>query len=136
MYSFNFPNMINSATTELVSDNDAIIVNIKLLLNAVKKSLFGDPYFGSNLKKYIFAQSNIAMRDMIVDEIYTSIIQYIPEVKISRKDIKIQLKPFSPYVNDQHTVMAAEKAKVYVQIHCISNIDNTPIALNLVLTGN
>ena len=55
MYSFNFPNMINSATTDLVSDNDAIIVNIKLLLNAVKKSLFGDPYFGSNLKKYIFS---------------------------------------------------------------------------------
>ena len=67
MYSIAFPNMFSTAKTNLVRDVDATMSNMRLLLASWKNSLIGDPYFGTNLKKFIYEQNNIVLRDLIID---------------------------------------------------------------------
>lgn len=108
MYSIAFPEMFKSASTNLVEDNEATLSNMSLLLASWKKSLFGDPYFGTRLKTFIFEQNNVVLRDLIIDEIYVSLKQFIPQIDLKRKDIKI-------YSNG---------TGVYTAINCINKIDN------------
>lgn len=89
MYSFAFPNMLSSTQANLLSDKEAVKSNLKLLLNAERLSLFGDPYFGSQLKRALFEQSSSLVVDLMVDEIYTTIITFIPQVFLTRNDITI-----------------------------------------------
>lgn len=108
MYSIAFPEMFKSASTNLVEDNEATLSNMSLLLASWKKSLFGDPYFGTRLKTFIFEQNNVVLRDLIIDEIYVSLKQFMPQIDLKRKDIKI-------YSNG---------TGVYTAINCINKIDN------------
>lgn len=89
MYSFSFPNMLNSSHTQLLQDKDAVSSNLVLLLGSEQLSLFGDPYFGSRLKRVLFEQSSSLIVDLIVDEIYTTILTFIPQLYLTRKDISI-----------------------------------------------
>lgn len=108
MYSIAFPEMFKGASTNLVEDNEATLSNMRLLLASWKKSLFGDPYFGTRLKTFIFEQNNVVLRDLIIDEIYVSLKQFMPQIDLKRKDIKI-------YSNG---------TGVYTAINCINKIDN------------
>ena len=64
MYSFAWPDMFNSATSKLSKDKEAIRSNFRLLLNSERLSLFGDPYFGTKLKQFIFEQNNTIIVDL------------------------------------------------------------------------
>lgn len=108
MYSISFPEMFSSARTNLVKDKEATLSNMKLLLASWKKSLFGDPYFGTNLKRFIYEQNNVVLRDLIIDDIYVSLQQFMPQLFVKRKDIKVY--------GDQYTV--------YATINCINKLDN------------
>lgn len=108
MYSIAFPEMFSNATTNLVKDYDATISNMRLLLASWKKSLFGDPYFGTRLKTFLFEQNNIVLQDLIIDEIYVSLKQFMPQVELRRKDIKVYSKGTG----------------VYASINCINKLDN------------
>lgn len=110
MYSFSFPEMFSSARSNLNTDEKATLTNTKLLLGSFKKSLFGDPYFGCNLKNYIYEQNNIVLQDLIIDDIYVSIKQFMPQIVVERKDIKI----------------ISEKDSLYATINCINKLDNQP----------
>ena len=110
MYSINYPDMFGTATTKLAEDHNATLSNISLLLSSWKNSLFGDPYFGTRIKEYIYEQNNIILHDIIIDNIYTSIKEFIPQVYLTRKDITIK----------------AENSSIYVTIHCINKLDNQP----------
>ena len=108
MYSLAFPNMFKCAyRTELVEDEDATRSNLKLLLNSERYSLFGDPYYGTALKKMLFEQNSVILKDLIIDEIYTSIITFMPQIKLNRKDITITTDDYS----------------VHARIKCINLID-------------
>ena len=89
MYSFAWPNMFNSSSSLLLSDKDAIRNNIRLLLSSERLSLFGDPYFGTQLKQAIFEQSGQLIVDLLIDEIYTTLITFIPQIHVNREDIEI-----------------------------------------------
>lgn len=89
MYSIAFPNMVGNSSTNLVQDKAATLSNTKLLLMSMKMSLFGDPDFGTNLLKLMFEQNNIVLRDLVVDDIYTAIAVYIPQIVVNRKDIVV-----------------------------------------------
>ena len=89
MYSISFPNMFTSGTTILKADKEAIRSNMLLLLSSERDTLFGDPYFGASLRKYIYEQSNSIIVDILIDELYTTIVTFMPQVVISRNDIKI-----------------------------------------------
>lgn len=108
MYSIDFPNMLSSAKTNLIKDNKATLSNLRLMLASWKTSLFGDPYFGTNVKRFIFEQNNIILREIIIDDIYVSIQDFMPQVFVKRNDISITLK------NNQ----------VFCTINCINKLNN------------
>jgi len=89
MYSFNFPSMLNTVTSKLVQDKEAIRSNVLLLLQSERKTLFGDPYFGSQLKRMLFEQSTTIIADLVIDELYTTLITFIPQIFLTRKDITL-----------------------------------------------
>lgn len=99
MYSFNFPNMLTTVDASLLKDREAIRSNMILLLSSERNTLFGDPYFGCELKKYIFEQSSSIVPDLLIDEIYTSIRTFMPQVNISRKDITVYVVKTALYVD-------------------------------------
>ena len=73
MYSIKFPDMMLGVTTSLVQDKEASAQNLKLMLLSDRGNLFGDPYFGTLWRKLIFDQNNEILRDIIIDDILTSI---------------------------------------------------------------
>lgn len=95
--------MFSSASTKTVSESEATAQNLKILLMSEKGSLFGDPYFGTNLKKLIFEQNNQVLRDIVIDDIYSSIATFLPQVKVKRKDIELN--------SDGTTIYASIKAR-------------------------
>lgn len=92
MKSIAFPKMFNSNSTRISTDFEATRQNTKLLLKSEQGELFGDPYFGPRIKKYIFDQNNLILRDIIIDEIYTQIALFLPQLIVNRKDIKIRFE--------------------------------------------
>lgn len=89
MQSLAFPNMFTNTTTRTVSNHEATASNLKLLLLSEKNSLFGDPYFGTNIKKFLFEQKHAVLQDLVIDDIYTAILQFMPQILVQRKDISI-----------------------------------------------
>ena len=120
MYSINFPEIFNSSGTRLLKDKDATMSNLKLLLASWKNSLFGDPYFGTNIKRFIFEQNNIILKDLIIDDIYVSIQQFMPQLDIKRNDIEI----FN------------EGSDIYVNINCINKLDKEANMYQINLTSD
>jgi phage baseplate assembly protein W len=119
MYSIAFPNIFkNGVKTELLKDSDATKNNLKLLLNSERYSLFGDPYYGTALKRMIFEQNSFLLQDIIIDEIYTSILTFMPQIKIERKDISIFTDDYS----------------VHALIKCVNLIDYTVNLYDINLT--
>lgn len=117
MYSIKFPDMFSTAKTNLIENHEATLSNVQLLLSTCKKSLFGDPYFGTRIKEFIFDQNNIILHDIIIDNIYNSLRDFIPQIYVTRKDIKVR----------------AENTSVYITINCINKIDNKPDMFNIEL---
>lgn len=108
MYSIKFPDMLSSARTNLIKDKEATLSNTRLLLASWKTSLFGDPYFGTNIKRFIYEQNNIILRDIIIDDIYVSLTEFIPQLYVTRKDITLSL--------NQNTIICT--------INCINKLNN------------
>ena len=89
MYSFDFPSMLNSSTARLRTDKEAVRSNVLLLLQTEKNSLFGDPYFGVELKQYLFEQAASIVPDLLIDKLLSAIIEFVPQVYITRDDITV-----------------------------------------------
>lgn len=91
----------------LYSDREATISNLRLLLLSDKTSLLGDPYFGTNLKKLIFEQGSVALRDIIIDDIYTAILTFMPQLQLTRDNIDVSI----------------EDQTVTIEIRCINKLN-------------
>lgn len=117
MKSIEFPNMLKSNSTNIVKDLVATKQNALLLLKTEKGELFGDPYFGIRLKRYLFEQNNYILKDIIIDEIYTQIALFMPQLKVNRDDIKI----------------IQDRAKLYCNFKAINQIDFTTDMYSLTL---
>ena len=119
MYSLAFPHMFSNAyKTNLFKDHNATANNLRLLLNAERKSLYGDPYYGTALKKMLYEQNNLLLKDLIVDEIYTTIITFMPQILINRNDIQV----------------SSDGTDVYTTIKCTDLIDYTTNMYTISLT--
>ena len=121
MKSFAFPHMFSSTQAIMIEDKEATISNLRLLLASWKTSLFGDPYFGTNLKKYLFEQRTTVLRDLLIDELYIAILTFMPQLALTRKDIKITLDSEDP-------------TAIYAVVNCINKIDNQPNLFEIKLT--
>ena len=86
MKSINFPKMFNTSSSIIISDKEATMNNLKLLLLSDTNN-FGDPYFGLNLKKYYYEQNNHILMDICIDDIYTKISLFMPQIFVKREDI-------------------------------------------------
>ena len=113
MYSIGFPEMLGGNTTKLNKDKDAVRTNLTLILSSEKASLFGDPYFGSSIKQAIFEQPNSLIVDLLIDEIYTTIVTYIPQVFLTRKDITITNEGTELFANIKYTYIPDNTSDLY-----------------------
>lgn len=119
MYSIRFPDMFNGAKTYLYKDHEATKSNLFLILKTVTRNqLFGDPYYGTDLLSAIYQQNNVILWDIIADQIYTSIREYIPQLQLTRSDIKVY----------------GEGTELFASISAINRIDNTLDLYNIRLT--
>ena len=118
MNSIRFPHMFNQCNTNVVRDsNEASLQDIGLLLQCEKGELFGDPFYGIRLRRFIFDQNNYVLRDILIDEIYTQLLAFAPQITVQRKDIKIE-----------------QKGKdVIIKFKAINNLDFTTNMYDLVL---
>lgn len=89
MKSFNFPHMLNNTSADIVTDYYATLSNLKALLASDKYALLGDPYYGTNLKRLLYSQNNVLLKDLVIDDIFNAIVTFMPQIKISRNDILI-----------------------------------------------
>jgi phage baseplate assembly protein W len=117
MKSIRFPDMFNSNSTKVVKDLDATKQNTLLLLCTEKGELFGDPYFGLRLKRYIYEQNNYILKDVIIDEIYTQLALFMPQITVNRTDIKL----------------IQDKTKLYCSFKATNQLDFTTNMYSLVL---
>lgn len=120
MISINFPEMFQNNSIILAEDRDATLNNMKLLLGSDKFSLLGDPYFGTNLKQFVYEQNNVVFRDLLIDEIYVALKTFMPQVELTRKDITV--------VSDHN--------EVFAHINCINKLDRIPNLYVIKLTDS
>lgn len=120
MKSISFPNMFNNkVSTATVSDYDATLQNLKLILKANKSEMFGDPYFGSGFEKYMFNQNDFILQDLVIDDIYMAIKEFMPQLKVTRRDI---------------SVTTGALGEAIVKIKAINAIDFTTDLYTIVMT--
>lgn len=107
MKSLDILNLFQSInSTGVVEGHDATIQNLKLLLLSNKMTLFGDPYFGTNLQNLIFNKNNKILKNIIIDEIYTAITEFMPQMSIDRNeiDLKIEREKISLVINSKNNL--------------------------------
>jgi len=114
MYSIAFPKMFSKSKTLLYEDHNAIASMLNLLLSSDRFSLLGDPYFGTNLKAVIFEQNNLVIQDLVIDEIYSSILTFMPQLIVNRKDITLTAKDKDLYANIKATYYKDQESDLYV----------------------
>ena len=112
--------MFDSVNTKLLKDKDAIKSNLLLLLNSDRLALFGDPYYGTMLKPVIFQPNNNIIADLLIDELYTTIQTYLPQITVTRNSIQVM----------------SDKVDLYVTINVTYNIDGTSDLYMINLTNN
>lgn len=89
MNAIKFPDMLNNNKASTVEGIEATAQNLKYLLLSNKLTLLGDPYFGANLQKLLYENNNVVLRDLVVDEIYTAISTFMPQIRVLRKNINV-----------------------------------------------
>ena len=117
MKSISFPNMFSGNTTNIVKDFDATRQNTVLLLHSEKGELFGDPYFGIRLKRYLYEQNNYILKDVIIDEIYVQLALFMPQLLVKRNDIKL----------------ITDRSKIYCKFKALNQANFTTDMYSLVL---
>ena len=89
MNAVKFPNMLNSNKTVLVYDKEATRQNLETLILSTKLTLLGDPYFGTNLSRMFFEHNNVILQDIIIDDIFSAINTFMPQIRVLRNNINI-----------------------------------------------
>lgn len=99
MNSIAFPNIFNTTTTNIYKDHQATVSNLILTLQSARGSLFGDPDFGTNLKKLIYDQGDSTLMELVTEDIYVAIKLFVPQLLLERSDITFSIKDNVLFVN-------------------------------------
>lgn len=125
MKSIQFPNMLSSSSTNVTRTNlQSTMQNLLALIGSERGELTGDPQYGIAIKRYVFEQNSFILRDIIIDELYTQISTFIPQVIINRKDIEIRQNG------------NGRRARLEATIKVINRLDFTTNTFDLVLFNN
>lgn len=88
MDSIKFPDMFSTTSTNVTNGYEATLQNLKLLLCSEQGTLFGDPFFGLNIRHNAYEQNfQEIWDDLLLDKIYTAIVNFMPQIYITREDI-------------------------------------------------
>lgn len=98
MNAVSFPEMLRNNTTTVINDYDATLQNLTLLILSSKKTLWGDPYWGVNLAKLLFSNNNAILRDLVIDDVFTAVTRFMPQLKVERKNITVTSDRYSVYI--------------------------------------
>lgn len=125
MNSIQFPRMFSSSSTNVTkTDLQATMQNLLALLGSERREFTSDPDYGVAIKRYMFEQNNYILKDIIIDEIYTQVSLFIPQVIINRKDITITQSG------------TGKRAKLEARIKVTNRLDFTTNTFELVLFNN
>lgn len=116
--SIAFPNMFTRTSTNFVIDKEATFQNLKYLILSEKGELFGDPFYGVGLKKYLFDQNDTIIKDLVLDDMYTAIATFMPQLRINRNDLKLR---------------TGDKGEIFVDIRAVNQLDFTTDLYSIVL---
>lgn len=116
--SIEFPNMFTRTSTNFVTDKEATFQNLKYLILSEKGELFGDPFYGVGLKKYLFDQNDTIIKDLVLDDMYTAIATFMPQLRINRNDLKLR---------------TGDKGEIFVDIRAVNQLDFTTNLYSIVL---
>ena len=116
--SIAFPNMFTRTSTNFATDKEATFQNLKYLILSEKGELFGDPFYGVGLKKYLFDQNDTIIKDLVLDDMYTAIATFMPQLRINRNDLKLR---------------TGDKGEIFVDIRAINQLDFTTDLYSIVL---
>ncbi len=109
--------MFTSSSTLVIKDKKASLQNLKLLICSEKGEMLDDPSFGVSIRKYIFDQNGYILYDILVDEIYSQIKIFAPQLTVNRKDIEL----------------IQRKETIYAKIKGINKLDFTTDMLELAI---
>ena len=91
MKSLSDPNMFsNKIYTNVIEDKEATFSNLRLLILSERNTLFGDPYFGVNIRSLFFDQITSVLADILIDNIYTAILNFMPQIRLLRNNITLE----------------------------------------------
>ena len=126
-YSISFPNIFNKSHVNLENGYDAIRQNLILLLGSNKGGLYGDPWFGTDIKSILWDQAhNDIVTRIVKEQIYEAIYSYMPNnVAIKQDDIVVNI--IDNYVNVQINLSAySNKENDILNISLLNedNVDN------------
>lgn len=121
MKSLNYPDILNISRANVASGRRATLNNLELMLLSRKGDLLGDPGFGTNLQDIFFKQNNDALSDLLIDEIYTSILKFMPQLSLSRNDISIKYDNFKVTVS----INAINKLDGQADLYTIDLLDSS-----------
>ena len=81
-----FPDMFSAAAGKVktIDNESAARQCLKCALHAVKGELFGDPSFGSNIRKTMFEYNDVSIEDDIRQHIASVANKYAKGIRISR----------------------------------------------------
>ena len=100
MYSIAFPKIFNGSKVNLNKDYDAVKVNLKSLLMSNRKGLYGDPYYGVNLKQILWHQAaKPVVVELLKDEMFNAIYSYMPQAKVTKDDIDVEVDGNTVYAS-------------------------------------
>lgn len=88
MNSIGWPKMFNGGTI-VNKDNEATLNCLHLLLSSEVGTYSFDPDFGIKIRRFYFEQNNYILKNILIDEIYTKICTFCPQLFLERKNIKI-----------------------------------------------
>jgi hypothetical protein len=81
---------LTNGNTGLDSLDVSINRSISLILLTAKGEVFGNPEFGSDIRKFLFQNYNDNLKELIIDEIIESVSKWEDRIILSRNDITIE----------------------------------------------
>ena len=108
--------MLGTYKTNTVHGKEATKSNLSLTLLSFKDTLLGDPYFGTNLNRFIYDQADSIIKDLVIDDIYTAILAFMPQLLVRRKDIDVSLNGTTVVL----VIQAMNKLNQQIDLYSIS----------------
>ena len=104
--SITHPKMFSLINGNTETDSLDISINrsIALILLTAKGEVFGNPDFGSDIRKFLFQNYTDSMRDLLIDEIVESISNWEDRIVMNRSDISIEQDDLALKIHISYTL--------------------------------